>query len=813
MAQPGAPQLLSDYSDFGRPQLLRDALRSPPGDSLLLASPDRRHLFLWLPRRRRLLSFPRMPAALHHPPPPGACLERSWPAPSPDLCELLFPRSPGQGWLLALVWRDGRAEVWCPPRSGGSGQAWELLQSLELCNSPRARVCSVCCSGDGELVWCEERPPSRPQDSSSPLSYCICRRALRVSGQRVTLATMKIVLHHSPRYSLLSSHRHGVYMVAAAGPHPILLYSPVEDAITTVTVPEGAIRSTSLAEGEVDYKKLVAEYLGFLARRARSEVRRLAVTETGQLLLVTTDLRIYLIHENGAVRHIFDIENDASDGAEIKMHLFGGTLACAVDTELYLVNVHTGRLVAKQLWNADELFLVTALDTEDVQVLTKTGVFQVSRSIGVEEAGRSEPVQLEMVYEEACQYYQRRSLSNAKLTVQAIKKEGMFQAPIILSAILCSYQKNSQSKDQQQYVELLSNMNSELQSFISLELLKACIINASDVDIEERCEELVDHEVTRLLQMDLDRDSLVYINSLFSTFPKAGWMSVRNNFHFQQSSDGKLIVRATADLWKKVLSPLPPGSRDSSPNGVYPLFEVICRSLCTYKPKWLPVFVQHAQDCSSFCWNFTTKDTCEGVPLYKRALSILHKFKVNTNTDLEVELLLGSGRPQAIIQAVHILIGLQHWSRVMEETRRFSQLSPLITKDIFITLLVEFVKNRHLDSYVNQLCEICPEGMTATDILHVVLQNLPKAQADPPPFSSEGVHLTIGLLKPLLSKVLQSQVGKEETFSSQTFPPVTPLRTNKSVARLPLVNGGILSPTDIYATDSSEIAPFSTVSK
>ncbi|KAG9484754.1 hypothetical protein GDO78_008059 [Eleutherodactylus coqui] len=785
MAHLTPPQLLSDFGLFGRPQVLRDALCSRPGDTRLFCSPDHRHLFIW--RQRRLLSFPRLSSDL---PLPGAYLEQSWPG-SPRLCGLLFPFSP-QDWLLCPVWENGRAEVWRPPR-GGSG--WRRLQCLELCNGPRARVVSVCDGGVGELVWCEERAPSRALGLPSTYMYCICRRALRLCGPQVTLGSVKIVLHHSPFYSMLSSPSH-IFMVPDSGSHPLLIYSLLEDKMSVATPTTGLLHSKALTEG--DFKKLVLEHAGFLSSQKTPAVLHSVVTEAGHLLLMTTAGQIYLLHEDRGARHIFDLDIVAD--AQIKMQIFEKTLACAVDTTVFLIDINTGRLLTKQVVDAAELFFLRVLDTEGVQLLTKSGIYRLDFCVGGED-GKSEPSLLDMVYEEACKYYQRRSLSNVKLTVLELKKGGMFQAPITLSAILDNYQKNGKSKDQTQYADLLSNISNELQSFVSLEVLKTCILNASGEDIEKYCEELVDHEITRLLQMDMDRDCLVYINSLFNTFPKAAWLSVRNNFQFLPNGDGKLVVRATADLWKKVLSPLPSGSRDSSHNGVYPLFEVICQSLCTFRPKWLPTFVQHAQDCSGLSLNFTAKDNCNGAPLYKRALSVLGKRKKNTNMDLEVEILLCSGRPQAIIQAIHILIALQHWSRVIEETRRFSQLSPLITKDIFITLLLEFIRHRHLDSYINQLCEICPEDMTATDLLRIILQNMPKPETDPPPFSSDEIHLTVGLLKPLLNKVLQNQM-RQEKFPTQTFPPATPQRTNKSVTHSPVVNGDDLSPTDIYATNS-----------
>ncbi|XP_018408674.1 PREDICTED: Hermansky-Pudlak syndrome 6 protein [Nanorana parkeri] len=710
-----------------------------------------------------------------------------WPAQSLPLCGLLFLQSPGQPWYVALVWESGRAEVWSPPL-GSSDRSWTLLQCVELCHGPRARVASVCCSQGEDLLWCEERA------TSNHFSYCLCRRSLRVSGCRVALGTMAIVLHHSPFYTLVPSPS-CVFMIPNTRRHPILVYALAEAAITLSTLTAGVIHAKALAEGDMDYKKLTLECIGVMTRQADPETQYFATAGSAHLLVMTAAGRIHLLQQDGTVRHVIDLEGNLATDAQVKMAVAGDTLVCTVEAALHLIDIRTGRLVAKQLLNDGHVFLMEVLGAGDVQLLTQAGVYKISRGAGG--SSTAESALLDMVYEEACKYYQRRSLSSAKLTVQSLKENGMFQAPITLSAILG--QKNGKPKDVNS--DLLSNIDNELQSFQSLELLKSCIVNVPGAEVAKYCDELVDLEITRLLQAELDRESLMYINSLFTAFPKSAWMSIRNNFQFQRNGDGKMVVRATADLWKKVLSPLPLASRESSQNGVYPLFEVVCQSLCAHKPKWLPEFVQHAQDCSGLYWNFTTKEHCEGAPLYKRALAVLNKRKENTNVDLEVEILLRSGRPQAIIQAIHTLIRLQRWSRVMEETLRYSQLNPLIKKDVFITLLVEFVKHRQLDPYAPQLCQICPEDLTATDILRIVLQNTPKTPSGPPPFSGDaGAHLTVGLLKPLLNKVLQKQVGREETFLSPTFPPTTPQRTNKPAGQIPTVNGEELSPTDIYAT-------------
>ncbi|CAH2322951.1 Hermansky-Pudlak syndrome 6 [Pelobates cultripes] len=692
MAPFGAPELLCDLSAWGRPEALREALEG--GGYRALCSPDGGHLLLLLPGRRRLLSFPR--------PAPGLAphLDLSWAPHSPPPLALLFPRR-GSGWALAVVWESGRAELWRPPPALSPGGGWACLQSLELCSSPRARVASACLSNGGDLVWCEERPPSEaaPSARSRPYRYCVCVRPL---GTESTAGT------------------------------------------------------------------------GHMATWC------CAATGTEELLLMDASGQIYLLCPDGAVRRVYNFEKQDVCDKQIAMQVFGGTLACALDTALYLIDLHTGRLIEKKILSSDGLVFLKVFKTEAVQFLTKNGVYTIGISTGnAESYERLEPALLEMIFEESCKYYQKRSLNSTKLTVHSFKQEGIFQAPITLLTILKHLQKKENFMDEK-YADLLSAMNNELQNYLSLELLKPCIINAAENEMETCCEDLVGKEIDRLLHTDLDRENLVYINSLFSMFPKASWVAMRNNLQFQQNGDGKLVVRATADLWKKVLGPLPTGSKEQ--NGVHPLFEVICQSLYKFKPKWLPGFVKLAQDCSGLSWGYSNKDNCESVPLYKRALSILGKPKANTTIDreLEIDILLSSGRPLAIIQAIHILIGFQRWERVIKETKKFSELSSVITKDIFITLLVEFVKHRHLDPYINQLCEICPDDITPTDVLRIVLQNLPKSGVCSPFSCDVSSSLTIGLLKPLLNKVLQNQINVAKNAGTPTFPPSTPHRTDQS---------------------------------
>ncbi|KAG8435395.1 hypothetical protein GDO86_013374 [Hymenochirus boettgeri] len=795
-------ELLCDFRDFGRQHVLRDALQTP--DSRLYCSPGGDHLFVLLPHK--LLSFLRLPTRA--PLAPSAYLERSWAAHSPRLTTLLFPLgSAGYGWVLALVWENGRCELWSPPRDG-VGKGWEVIQSVDLCTSPRARLVSVC-SNEGSLVWCEERPPSEAKaqgpSGTRPYRYCICQRWLVWQGeQRATFGSMRIILHHSPLYHVLSSNTH-IFMVPDGSIRTqlltqlLLVYSPLEDKINMTTTANGLLDSKSLTECDSDFKKLVLECLGHMSAQIPANLTFFTVTGSGELLLLDTEGLVHLLYPDGIVRCVYDFKKQTIPAdASIHMQIFGGTLVCALDTVLYLVEVDNGRLIKKTILNVDHVILMTFLEADGIHLMTKAGIYKICLS-NIEEIDKIEPALLEMIYEEACKYYQRRSLNSTKLTVLELKKEGIFQAPFMLSSILKNYQKEKVKS--KKHTGLINTIASELESYLSLEQLKNSVMSISENATEKCCENLVDKEVARLLQSDLDKDNLIYMNSLFNLFPKAAWKSIKEILQFHQNGDGKLVLRATVDLWKRILGP-PSALNHSSPNGVRPLFEIICQSMYTFKPRWLPLFVQQAQNCSGLTWGVSNKENCEGVPLYKRALTVVNKNKDNTtggtnDWDIEIDILLFSGRPQAIIQAIHMLIGLQQWERVFAETKKFSELSPIITKDIFITLLTEFVMHRHLDSYLNELCEICPESITATEILRTILQNIPNEE-HPPISHSFDTYLTIGLLKPLLNKVLQNQ-GRQDQNSVGLSLSLSPQQSNHFDH--PFCNGDGLTP-DIYAPDS-----------
>ncbi|XP_064000628.1 BLOC-2 complex member HPS6 [Pogoniulus pusillus] len=779
---------VSDFSDFSRGNWLQELLCQGEEPSHVQSSPDGQHLLVLQKNRPPFL--PLVVAFQRHGI-GGADLERNWQPHQPALVGLFFLQRPLTlgTWVLALVWEHGRTEVWHFVVAVG----WQLLQTVELCQGARARIVSVCSRGTS-LMWCEERPPldAHLDMSKCAFRFCVCTRALEVGEQGVRLGAVRIVLHNSPEYQILASPQH-VFLVPTASfattSKFLLIWHP-EKAKLTITAPSaGFIHSKALrSSSESDFRKLLLGSVGLLSGLAPLDIHTSAVSNSGGLLLVSSKGDVNMVEPDGTQRHIIDLQGGSlAQGSPVQLKTFGSILACVLAGVLYLIDQKSGRLVEKKILGMKGVhFLESPGEEDSIQLLTQSGIYSLSFS-RPEDSSKPEPFLVEMVFEEACRYYQRRSLSSSKLTVEKLKKGGVFQAPVALTAILqhslCQKHKPAQGL-QDTYAKLLSTMSLELQSYMSLELLKNCVVCAPESEVESYCEKLVEQEVSRVLHSDMDKDNLMYLNSIFASFPKAAWKAIRSCLQLQQNGDGLLVARATPEVWKKVLGR--PQQEEVGQNGVVPLFELICTSFLRFRPKWLPSFVELTQQYVGISWTYSSKEGPEGrVPLYKRALGVLARRNNCSEADdeMELELLLCSKRPKAVLQALHLLIHLKRWQRVVEVAEKFSKLSPLLNKEIFTTLLAEFAQHRELDPYLDTLWPLCPTELTASEILTVVLQHLPHSQEDPMPFSSKGDQLTVGLLKPLLQRVVQRPCVQDELYSdalrSPTFPPPTPPRELK----------------------------------
>lgn len=195
---------LSDFGDYTGSNELTDIFKATDNEpktplSNVRLSPEGRHVHI-IQRKPHVglvtLDQHERPQLIHNQKRQDLCPTRA--APIVDVLYLAAATA-------AVIYEDGKAEFWrFQPCKGG----WRLLQTSDLCNSPRARVVSVCASGT-LVVWCEERPPSESSpalgSARNKLRYCVCRREVEVEEAAVVLGGVKITLHNNPRFTLVGS--------------------------------------------------------------------------------------------------------------------------------------------------------------------------------------------------------------------------------------------------------------------------------------------------------------------------------------------------------------------------------------------------------------------------------------------------------------------------------------------------------------------------------------------------------------------------------------------------------------------------------
>ncbi|XP_054456063.1 BLOC-2 complex member HPS6 [Anoplopoma fimbria] len=776
---------------------------------------------------------------------------------------------------VAVVYENGKAEFW---KFQECKAGWHLLQTSDLCNSPRARVVSVCACSN-VIIWCEERPPSESTPALSStrnkLRYCVCRRDFEVEEGAVSLGGVKIALHNNPKFTVVSSGEY-VHLLPDLKTKPLmsiskcfLSWSPRHDSFTVgITCKSAPLRKLSAQES--DLKRLVTDCLGYLSTLDPPEILDFSPTPCGGLLLLLSTGWVCLLQKDGMLRQVYKLEDDCSVkcGAQTSLCVYQDNVAVLVGQNLHLIDLNCGRELEKITLKREGLLYVNQADRCAPHLLSETGLFVV---VNRETDSKLRPSGLsihpgallvEAVFEEACKYYQQRSLSSTQLTVDTLKKGGRFQAPISLASILRSYLNNTGLRQKGAEPsenggsgctagqdKLIGSLESELKALVSLEEVKGILVRGNTKEVEAVCESLVEKEVTRLLSAsELDKEALLYLNSIFSTFPSQSWRAAQAALQLHYNEEGSLSSRAPPDVWKTVLSPVMTASTptclplanggpkhnhslkgdhnanckakptNSSSPAALPVFELLCHSVFHFQPSSLPRFLELAQQqqgsaglglslasssSSSSSWGYSGGRGGEGgennVPLYKRALYFLSSLTPDRDKrqDLEVELLLVSGRPNAILQALRTLMAQQRWERVTQVAQKFCKQSPLLNKEIFTTLLCEVTQHRDLDPYLDVLWALCPEDLTVTTILNLVLKNLPspntsssssssfsmsgETSTSPAPFGdSHSSQLTIGLLKPLLKKVLQRETKPSQRYAdilqSPSFPPPAPPR-------------------------------------
>ncbi|XP_061081352.1 BLOC-2 complex member HPS6-like [Conger conger] len=832
---------VTDFCDFIRGNDFSDILKENSGFNSyhngnakscfpdIRISPDGHHVHVILRKPKiGLLTFDKyqIPALIQNRKHQDLCLTRTVPILDVVYLAVSSSNSDGGSAVIAVIFQNGKAEFW---KYCEVGAGWCLLQSADLCNSPRARVVSVCTSANF-IVWCEERPPSESSLATSTtrntLRYCICKRIYEVEVGAVRLGGVKIALHNNPRYMLTTSGEN-VYLLPDTKASCLgsisrffLKWSPQCDTIAVATACTGILprRTTSTANKESDFKKLISDCVGVLSNINPPDIWASCATECGGLVLLLSSGWTSLLQKDGGLRQVYKLADNcltSSGGraSQSSMKLYQDILALTVGRSLYLIDTQCGTELEKMALRREGILFLNHDRRHVPHLLSEAGLFLVRH-------GESEPssklpghlqtlgpdsVLAEAVFEEACHHYQRRSLSSVPLTVEKLKNGGMFQAPISLTSILSDYLKGEGSIDSAQggasngavaHGNLLSSLEPELKRLVALEDVKTSLARASDKDLARHCESLVCEEVSRLLSSEPDRENVLYLNTVFSTFPGESWQALQGVLRLAVNGDGSLSAAACPEVWKAAVAPVQPATarapRGRAPSNVaVPVFELLCRSFLQFQPTWLPGFLELVQQKqagasspSSSSWSYEAKRSSEVAPLYERALSVLPGD--GQHQDLEVELLVSSRKPQGVMRALRTLIGRQQWGRATQVAERFSRQSTHLNKEIFSTLLQEVSQHRDLDPYLDLLWALCPEDLTVTGILNIVLKDLPPA---PPggtgPFQAGGSQLTIGLLKPLLSKVLQRETKPSQRYADILQCPSVPFPTPSCQAKTP----------------------------
>ncbi|KAM6997674.1 BLOC-2 complex member HPS6 [Tautogolabrus adspersus] len=878
MARSGLEQV-SDFGDFTRGKELTEIFKLTSNEhtsslSNIRLSPDGRHIHVILRKPKvGLMTFDKYERPQLSQNQKKLDLRSTRTVPIVDILYLDYTKNSSRDTAtVAVIYEDGKAEFW---RFQECKAGWHLLQTSDLCNSPRARVVSVCACPN-LIIWCEERPPSESSPALSStrnkLRFCVCRRDFEVEEGAVSLGGVKIALHNNPKFRVVSSGE-CVHLLPDLKVKPLLSiskfflsWSPRHDSFTVSTTCQNTPLK-KLSAKESDFKRLVPDYLGYLSTLDPPEIYHFSPTGCGGLLLLLSTGWVCFLQKDGVLRQVFKLEDNClvKFGTHTSLCMYQDTLALLVGQNLHLIDVNCGRELDKLMLKREGILFVNQAEKWSPHLLTETGLFMVlnkeTDSNKVKPCGFSttesiDPGALlvEAVFEEACKYYQQRSLSSTQLTVDKLKKGGRFQAPISLASILRNYLLRQKGTETPQKGEdgrtagqdkLMVSLEAELKCLVTLEEVKGSLVRGTIKEVEAVCETLVEKEVARLLSSsELDQEALLYLNSIFSIFPSQAWRAAQTALQLHYNGECSLSSRASPDVWKTVLSPAVTPSTatpialtngrpkhnhsikgdhianckakptSSTPLANLPVFELLCHSVFHFQPSWLPTFLELAQQqqgsaglglsLASSSWGFSSARGGEAgennVPLYKRALCVLSSLSIDRaqQQDLEVELLLVSGRPNAILQALRILMATQQWEKVTQVAQKFCKQSPLLNKEIFTTLLCEVAQHRDLDPYLDLLWVLCPEDLTVTTILNLVLKNLPSPNSPPstsPSSFSMSIHspsppapfadpqnsqLTIGLLKPLLRKVLQREIKPSQRYAdilqSPSFPPPAPPR-------------------------------------
>ncbi|CAM9475941.1 unnamed protein product [Lampetra planeri] len=701
-------------------------------------------------------------------PPPGTATNDAAPEPEEESStEATAAAAPPPAVaLVAVVFESGRVDFW---RSDVRRQRHEMSPAgrANLCISPRARVLSAAALSSC-LLWCEARSSSAPRSSRDLLlRHCVCRRAVSqaTAGGPVTLGGVQVLLHGCPALHVVPS-ADVVHLVPfQRNPVPLQsllpLWSPRDGTVSAVALRRGGVVCAKRPDSDADFKGLA---LGCVSPPPTSEpVVAHAACRGGGLLLGLSDGRVWRVERDGACRVLCRCDL-LRRGSRLDMLAVKNALAVASDRDVEMFDTRSGHLIRKIKGGVCILSITSDRDEDEFRFLTEKGIYRADtepvRSHGSGSL-RPQDVLSAWVYEEACSYYQKRSLTGNKITPEQLKQGGAGKGAAFVVAILshavCPKYTNSQAAPFS--VNLENALKPLIESYVKIEQIKRTFVVDDEAEIQYA--EFIKEEVSRLLQ-SRDMDTPKRFQSLLDTFLSETLSAVWDILG--PNDDGAAAAAAAGgglnESWRCVMQEST--DRDCVP----PVYEQLCVALYQHRPEDLLPFVGAAQESQRAVPRSRLSADSAATPPHLRALFVLPESKGGGGGGEEAAFirteLLCRGSPEDAAQAIQLLLSMGMWQQAVAAASRYRIDNQMLQAQVFTTFLDAFTCSRGLDPYVGKVWELCPDSMTATDVLATVLHRLPNSHDEAQPFVRRDAQITIELLRPLLTRLLLKESARFE---------------------------------------------------
>ncbi|XP_032806236.2 BLOC-2 complex member HPS6 [Petromyzon marinus] len=702
-------------------------------------------------------------------PPPGTAATDAAPEPEEEEspAEATPPAPPPAVALVAVVFESGRVDFW---RSDVRRQRHEMSPAgrADLCISPRARVLSAAAFSSC-LLWCESRSSSAPRSSRDLLlRHCVCRRAVSQAtggGGPATLGGVQVLLHGCPTLHVVPS-ADVVHLVPfQRNPTPLQsllpLWSPRDGTVSAVALRRGGVVCARRPDSDADFKGLA---LGCASPPPTGEpIVAHTACRGGGLLLGLSDGRLWRVERDGACRVLCRCDL-LRRGSRLDMLAVKNALAVASDRDVEMFDTRSGHLIRKIKGGVCILSIMSDRDEDEFRFLTEKGIYRVdtepARSHGSGSL-RPQDVLSAWVYEEACSYYQKRSLTGNKITPEQLKQggagKGAASVVAILSHAVCPKNTNSQAAPFS--VNLENALKPLIESYVKIEQIKRTFVVDDEAEIQYA--EFIKEEVSRLLQ-GRDMGTPQRFQSLLDTFLSETLSAVWDILG--PNNDGAAAAGAagggTNESWRCVMQ------ENTDRDCVPPVYEQLCVALYQHRPEDLLPFVGAAQESQRAVPRSRLSADSAATPPHLRALFVLPESKGGGGGGEEAAFirteLLCRGSPEDAAQAIQLLLSMGMWQQAVAAASRYRIDNQMLQAQVFTTFLDAFTCSRGLDPYVGKVWELCPDSMTATDVLATVLHNLPNSHDEAQPFGRRDAQITIELLRPLLTRLLLKESARFE---------------------------------------------------